>query len=72
MCIRDRSKYEYKDTLTMKQDAGGHYVESRLKSGKDNPTPGTYEKHYVTIQNPVSYTHLDVYKRQVVFTSIVL
>ena len=45
------SKYEYKDTLTMKQDAGGYYVESRLKSGKDNPTPGTYEKHYVTIQN---------------------
>lgn len=39
------------DTLTMKQDAGGYYVESRLKSGKDNPTPGTYEKHYVTIQN---------------------
>ena len=33
------SKYEYKDTLTMKQDAGGYYVESRLKSGKDNPTP---------------------------------
>ena len=32
------SKYEYKDTLTMKQDAGGYYVESRLKSGKDNPT----------------------------------
>ena len=39
------------DTLTMKQDAGGYDVESRLKSGKDNPTPGTYENHYVTIQN---------------------
>ena len=56
MCIRDRS-YTLQEILTVKSDdvVGRVKTYEAIIKGQNIPEPGI----------PVSYTHLDVYKRQV-------
>ena len=62
MCIRD-SNYNPLDFLAP--------VNQRNQRKKYNGFPNNHTEHLNTIQkirtDPVSYTHLDVYKRQVLF-----
>ena len=58
MCIRDRVKTEENDGYSAVQVG---FVDKKEK-GINKPQKGHFDKAGVA---PVSYTHLDVYKRQI-------
>ena len=60
MCIRDRQGIELINQLNQILLSEGKYDELQ-KASKDKE----YQKKLLAEYGPVSYTHLDVYKRQV-------
>ena len=61
MCIRDRDKQEL---ITALADGG---IEQKLQTLNGVRSTAVLEK-LVTVEGAVSYTHLDVYKRQALRT----
>ena len=77
MCIRDRdyiSELRNQYPLTKAEfDADGSYIrnfELRLWEHAKGRKKGGKNTHFYSNGIPVSYTHLDVYKRQMVYKEI--
>ena len=77
MCIRDSSKYSDLKSAFKGDDIDllAHFVNNGMKEGRQASKKFNvqiYKNNYMDLQQafgndlkPVSYTHLDVYKRQV-------
>ena len=61
MCIRDRHQKEKPEDVK-EADMEGQNIEERQSIGQENKLRLTA---FVSDYAPVSYTHLDVYKRQI-------
>ena len=75
MCIRDRAALELNKVFEAAQAAADEYVAAVLAANKNTEAAASAlraqaEAEAQQILAPVSYTHLDVYKRQVLPTML--
>ena len=70
MCIRDRDYLELnvalKDVIYKQKE---DFSDDEVKKAQEklNEIYDSFSKKHGYVNNPVSYTHLDVYKRQILF-----
>ena len=64
MCIRDRDKGVSEQEAQQYADANIDQYAKRLPQGYSDWESALFNTGYQQDYNPVSYTHLDVYKRQ--------